>query len=54
MTQVHSVLARAGTEPCAALGRLAAPSLRPYVAGYSAFDAGTGAAGRRVLPLGTG
>jgi AraC-like DNA-binding protein len=51
MTQVHSVLVRAGSERCAALGRLAAPQLGPYVAGYSAFRAGTGAAGRRVLPL---
>jgi AraC-like DNA-binding protein len=51
MAQVHSVLVRAGSEPCAALGRLAAPWLRPYVAGYSAFRAGTKAAGRRLLPL---
>jgi AraC-like DNA-binding protein len=51
MTQVHSVLVRAGREPCAVTGRLAAPRLRPYVAGYSAFRAGGGAAGRRVLPL---
>lgn len=51
MTQVHSVVVRAGSEPCASLGRLAAPWLRPYVAGYSAFRAGAGAAGRRVLPL---
>jgi AraC-like DNA-binding protein len=51
MTQVHSVLVRAGQEPCIALGRLAAPRLRPYVAGYSAFRAGAGAAGRRILPL---
>jgi AraC-like DNA-binding protein len=52
MTQVHSVLVRAGQEPCAVLGRRAAPWLRPYVAGYSAFRAGAGAvAGRRVLPL---
>jgi AraC-like DNA-binding protein len=51
MAQVHSVLVRAGREPCAVTGRLAAPRLRPYVAGYSAFRAGAGAAGRRVLPL---
>jgi AraC-like DNA-binding protein len=51
VAQVHSVLVRAGREPCAVTGRLAAPRLRPYVAGYSAFRAGTGAAGRRVLPL---
>jgi len=51
MAQVHSVLVRAGREPCAVTGRLAAPRLRPYVAGYSAFRAGAGATGRRVLPL---
>jgi AraC-like DNA-binding protein len=51
MAQVHSVLVRAGSEPCAVTGRLAAPRLRPYVAGYSAFRAGAEAAGRRVLPL---
>jgi AraC-like DNA-binding protein len=51
MAQVHSVLVRAGREPCAVTGRLAASRLRPYVAGYSAFRAGAGAAGRRVLPL---
>jgi AraC-like DNA-binding protein len=51
MAQVHSVVMRAGSEPCAALGRLAAPWLGPYAAGYSAFRAGPGAAGRRVLPL---
>jgi hypothetical protein len=45
MTQVHSVLVRAGQEPCIALGRLAAPQLRPYVAGYSAFRAGAGRRG---------
>jgi AraC-like DNA-binding protein len=49
--QVHSVLVRAGREPCAVTGRLAAPRLRPYVAGYSAFRVGAGTAGRRVLPL---
>jgi AraC-like DNA-binding protein len=51
VAQVHSVLVRAGQQPCAVTGRLAAPRLRPYVAGYSAFRAGAGAAGRRVLPL---
>lgn len=51
MAQVHSVLVRAGREPCAVTGRLAALRLRPYVVGYSAFRAGAGAAGRRVLPL---
>lgn len=52
MAQVHSVLLRAGREPCAVTGRPAAPWLRPYVAGYSAFRAGPGAAaGRRVLAL---
>jgi AraC-like DNA-binding protein len=51
MTQVHSVLVRAGQEPCAAFGQLAAPWLRPYVAGYSGFRAGAGAARRRMLPL---
>jgi AraC-like DNA-binding protein len=51
MAQVHSVLVRAGRESCAVTGRLAAPRLRPYVAGYSAFRAGPGAAGRRLLPL---
>lgn len=51
MAQVHSVLVRAGRVPCAVTGRLAALRLRPYVAGYSAFRAGPGAAGRRVLPL---
>jgi AraC-like DNA-binding protein len=52
VAQVHSVLVRAGREPCAVTGRPAAPCLRPYVAGYSAFVTGTGAAGRRLLPLG--
>jgi AraC-like DNA-binding protein len=52
MAQVHSVLVRAGREPCAVTGRLAAVRLGPYVAGYSAFRAGAGAAGRRVLPVG--
>jgi AraC-like DNA-binding protein len=52
VAQVHSVLVRAGREPCAVTGRPAAPRLRPYVAGYSAFRTGTGAAGRRLLPLG--
>ena len=52
VAQVHSVLVRAGLEPCAVTGRRAAPRLRPYVAGYSAFMTGTGAAGRRLLPLG--
>jgi AraC-like DNA-binding protein len=52
MAQVHSVLLRAGQEPCAVTGRPAAPPLRPYVAGYSAFRAGAGvAAGRRMLAL---
>jgi AraC-like DNA-binding protein len=51
MAQVHSVLVQAGREPCAVAERLAAPWLRPYVAGYSAFRTGTGAAGWRVLPL---
>jgi hypothetical protein len=51
VAQVHSVLVRAGREPCLVTGRLAAPWLRPYVSGYSAFRAGAGAAGRRVLPL---
>ena len=51
MAQVHSVLVRAGREPCAVTGRLAAPWLRRHVAGYSAFRAGAGAAGRRVLAL---
>lgn len=51
MAQVHSVLVRAGREPCAVTGRLAAPRLREHVAGYSAFRSGAGAAGRRVLPL---
>jgi AraC-like DNA-binding protein len=51
MAQVHSVLLRAGRGPCAVTGRLAAPRLRPYVAGYSAFRAGAQAAGRRVLAL---
>ena len=37
MAQVHSVLVRAGREPCAVTGRLAAPWLRRHVAGYSAF-----------------
>ena len=52
MAQVHSVLVRARREPCAVTGRLAAPRLRPYVAGCSAFTTWTGAAGRRLLPLG--
>lgn len=51
MAQVHSVLVRTGRQPCAVTGRLAAPWLRRYVAGYSAFRAGSGAAGRRVLAL---
>jgi AraC-like DNA-binding protein len=50
VAQVHSVFVRAGREPCAVTGRLAAPRLRPYVTGYSAFRAGAGTAGRRVLP----
>lgn len=40
MTQVRSVLVRAGSEPCAVLGRLAAPWLRPYVAGSGALVTG--------------
>ena len=51
MAQVHSVLVRAGQEPCAVTGRLAAPRLRRHVTGYSAFRSGMGAEGRRVLPL---
>jgi len=51
MAQVHSVPVRAGQEACAVTGRLAAWRLRPYVVGYSAFRAGAGAAGRRLLPL---
>lgn len=52
MTQVHSVLVRVGEERCATVARRAAPGLRPYVAGYGAFRAGTpGDAPRRVLPL---
>lgn len=52
MAQVHSVLVRAGTEPCATRARPAAPRLRPLVAGYGAFRIGTaGPAPRRVLPL---
>jgi AraC-like DNA-binding protein len=51
MAQVHSVPVRAGREPCAVTGRPAAPRLRLYVAGYSAFRTGAEAAGRRVLPL---
>jgi AraC-like DNA-binding protein len=51
MAQVHSVLRQAGREPCAVAGRPAALRLRPYVTGYSAFAAGAGAAGRRLLPL---
>ncbi|TDC84792.1 AraC family transcriptional regulator, partial [Actinomadura sp. 7K507] len=52
MAQVHSVLVRAGNERCASAARLPAPRLRPYVAGYGAFRAGTpGDAQRRVLPL---
>jgi hypothetical protein len=51
MGQTHSVLARAGQEPCAVAERLAAPWLRPYVVGYCAFRSGPGAAGWRVLPL---
>src|SRR6185437_1194216 len=51
MAQVHSVLLRAGREPCAVTGRLAAPRLRRYVAGYSAFRTGAEAPGRRMLPL---
>jgi AraC-like DNA-binding protein len=51
VAQVHSILVRAGREPCAVTGRLAAPHLRQHVAGYSAFRSGSDAAGRRVLPL---
>ncbi|TDD26898.1 helix-turn-helix domain-containing protein [Actinomadura sp. KC06] len=53
MGQVHSVLVRVGAEPCASVVRLAAPWLRPYVAGYGGFRAGAAAdvACRRVLPL---
>ncbi|MFI0481843.1 helix-turn-helix domain-containing protein [Actinomadura sp. 9N215] len=53
MGHVHSVLVRVGADRCAATARLAAPWLRPYVAGYGAFRTGTtaDAAQRRVLPL---
>ncbi|TYK43756.1 AraC family transcriptional regulator [Actinomadura decatromicini] len=52
MGQVHSVLVRAGAEPCATRARPAAPRLRPFAAGYGAFRIGTaGPAPRRVLPL---
>lgn len=54
MTQVHSVLARAGPAPCATAVRPAAPWLRPYVAGYAGFRTGGSASeplARRVLPL---
>ncbi|WP_207928867.1 helix-turn-helix transcriptional regulator [Actinomadura sp. 6K520] len=52
MTQVHSVLLRAGEERCATAARPPAAALRPYVAGYGDFRTGTpGVVRRRVLPL---
>ncbi|XRQ08886.1 helix-turn-helix domain-containing protein [Actinomadura welshii] len=52
MTQVHSVLVRAGEERCATVARRPAAALRSYIAGYGAFRAGTpGEVQRRLLPL---
>lgn len=52
VTHVHSVPVDAQPEPCETTGRLPAPLLRPYVAGYGGFRSGSGASVRhRVLPL---